>query len=81
MYFPPGLVLTLFCAKQNCNIRASWSVDSEKVGYLVKGQSVERTGYADNGWSRILYNGKTVYIASRLLSVDKPEEEEKNTES
>lgn len=68
-------------AKQNCNIRASWSADSEKVGYLVKGQSVERTGYADNGWSRILYNGKTVYIASRLLSVDKPEEEEKNTEN
>ena len=63
-------------ANQSCNLRASWSADSEKVGYLTKGQEVERTGYADNGWSRILYNGKTVYVASRLLSVEKPEEDE-----
>lgn len=67
-------------AKQNCNLRASWSTDSEKVGYLTKGQEVERTGYADNGWSRIIYNGKTVYVASRLLVLEKPEEdEEENT--
>lgn len=63
-------------ANQDCNLRASWSTDSEKVGYLKKGQAVERTGYASNGWSRILYNGKTVYVASRLLSVEKPEEDE-----
>lgn len=62
-------------AKQSCNLRASWSTESEKVGYLTKGQAVERTGYADNGWSRIIYEGKTVYVASRLLSVEKPEEE------
>lgn len=66
-------------AKQSCNLRASWSTDSEKVGYLTKGQAVERTGYADNGWSRILYNGKTVYVASRLLVVEKPEEDDENT--
>ena len=62
-------------AKQSCNLRASWSTDSEKVGYLLKGQPVERTGYAENGWSRILYEGKTVYVASRLLVVEKPEED------
>ncbi len=68
-------------AKQSCNLRASWSTDSEKVGYLTKGQAVERTGYADNGWSRILYNGKTVYVASRLLSVEKPEDDEEKVEN
>lgn len=66
-------------AKQNCNLRKSWSTDSEKVGYLMKGQAVERTGYADNGWSRIKYNGNIVYVASRLLVVEKPEDEETNT--
>ena len=66
-------------AKQSCNLRASWSTDSEKVGYLEKGQPVERTGYSDNGWSRILYEGKTVYVASRLLVVEKPEDEDGNT--
>ena len=68
-------------ANQSCNLRASWSTDSEKVGYLTKGQAVERTGYADNGWSRILYNGKTVYVASRLLTVEKPEEDEEKVEN
>lgn len=68
-------------AKQDCNLRASWTTDSDKVGYLKKGQEVKRTGYADNGWSRILYNGKTVYVASRLLVVEKPEEKEENTVS
>ena len=68
-------------AKQSCNLRASWSTDSEKVGYLEKGQAVERTGYAENGWSRILYNGKTVYVASRLLTVEKPEENQKTEEN
>ena len=63
-------------AKQSCNLRASWSTDSEKVGYLLKGQEVERTGYSENGWSRILYEGKTVYVASRLLVVEKPEDDE-----
>ena len=66
-------------AKQNCNLRKSWSTDSEKAGYLVKGQEVERTGYADNGWSRINHNGQIVYVASRLLVVEKPEDEEEKT--
>lgn len=62
-------------AKQNCNLRASWSTDSEKVGYLEKGEAVVRTGYASNGWSRLSYNGQTVYVASRLLVVEKPEDD------
>ncbi len=63
-------------AKSSCNLRKSWSTNSEKVGYLLKGQEVERTGYSENGWSRIKYNGDIVYVASRLLVIEKPEEDE-----
>ena len=66
---------TLYTNK-SCNLRASWSTESEKVGYLNKGQEVERTGYSENGWSRIKYNGKEVYVASRLLTTEKPEEDD-----
>lgn len=68
-------------ASKSCNVRSSWSTDSERVGYLNKGQEVERTGYADNGWSRILYEGKTAYVLSSLLSVDKPEDDKKPEEN
>lgn len=70
-------------ATQNCNLRASWSTSSEKVGYLTEGQEVTRTGYADNGWSRIDYNGQTVYVASRLLTTESPDEvqNEENNEN
>ncbi len=67
-------------ASQNCNLRKSWSTDSDKVGYLDKGQEVTRTGVADNGWSRITYNGQVVYIATRLLTSTKPEEDENQNE-
>lgn len=61
-------------ATTNCNLRKSWSTDSEKVGSLEKGQEVTRTGVADNGWSRIKYNGQVVYIATRLITNKKPDE-------
>lgn len=71
-------------AKQSCNLRASWSTDSEKVGYLNAGQEVTRVGVAENGWSIIKYNGKEVYVATRLLQSEPLEEDteepEENTE-
>lgn len=67
-------------ASQNCNLRKSWSTDSDKVGYLNKGQEVTRNGVADNGWSRINYNGQVVYVATRLLTSTKPEEDENKNE-
>lgn len=62
-------------ATQNCNLRKSWSTSSDKAGYLTEGQEVTRTGIADNGWSRINYNGQVVYVASRLLTDKLPEED------
>ncbi len=65
-------------ATKSCNLRKSWSTSSEKVGSLKAGEQVKRTGVADNGWSRINYGGKVVYVASNLLS-SKPIEEDTNT--
>lgn len=72
-------------ATQNCNLRASWSTNSDKVGYLEAGQEVTRIGVADNGWSKIKVDGKEVYVATRLLQSEpleeeKPEETEENPE-
>lgn len=61
-------------ANQNCNLRQSWSTNSDKVGYLTKGQEITRTGITDNGWSRIKYNGKDVFVLSSLITKEKPEE-------
>lgn len=66
-------------ATQDCNLRKSYSTSSEKAGYLTKGQEVTRTGIADNGWSRINYNGQVVYVASRLLTSELPEEDVEET--
>lgn len=67
-------------AKQSCNLRASWSTESDKVGYLDAGQEVTVIGVGDNGWSKINYNGKEVYVATRLLQAE-PLEEEKEEET
>jgi len=62
-------------ASQNCNLRKSWSTDSEKAGYLTKGQEITRAGIVENGWSRLEYKGNTVYVKSSLISKEKPAEE------
>ncbi len=67
-------------AKQSCNLRASWSTESDKVGYLDEGQEVTRVGVADNGWSKIKYNGSEVYVATRLLQTEPIEEEPEEEE-
>lgn len=68
-------------AKQSCNLRKSWSTESEKAGYLDEGEEITRVGIGDNGWSKIKYNGQEVYIATRLLTSEKPEEIEEPDEN
>lgn len=64
-------------AEKSCNVRSSCTtkVSSNKIGGLLVGQSVTRTGY-NSEWSRILFNGKTAYVATSLLTTEKPEEKE-----
>lgn len=67
-------------AVSGCNVRSSCSssISSNKIGGLKEGQSVTRTGYHSE-WSRISYNGKTAYVATRLLTTEAPKVEEENT--
>ncbi len=64
-------------ALKGCNVRSSCSTEitSNKIGGLLKGQSVTRTGI-EGTWSRIKYNGHTAYVATRLLTTEEPVEEE-----
>ena len=70
---------TVYVVVDDANVRKSWSTDSEIVGDLKYGAKVSRTGICDNGWSRIVYNGKDAYIHSDLISKNDPKKTEKVT--
>ena len=55
-------------AKEYVNLRVLPTTDSESVGQLNSGEFVERTAVSNKGWSRLIYNGQTVYAKSSLLS-------------
>lgn len=60
-------------AKDVTNLRSLPSTqDSENViEQLTNGQTVQRTGINDTtGWSRLEYNGSTVYAVTRFLTTD-----------
>lgn len=56
-------------AKSETNLRTLPSVtDSEVVYTLKNGEYLTRTGISTNGWSRLEYNGQTVYAVSSYLT-------------
>ncbi len=58
-------------AKSETNLRTLPSVtDSEVVYTLKNGEYLTRTGISSNGWSRLEYNGQTVYAVSSYLTTD-----------
>lgn len=69
-------------AKILVNLREYPSTGDEGiVGELKNGEYLQRTGISDQGWSRLEYNGKTVYAVSSYLiaegaSVETGEERE-----
>lgn len=75
---------TVYTTK-DCNLRASWSTSSSatpvNAGTELKltGTSTEKDNDG-NTWYRVTYNGATKYIASYLITYDKPEEDEKEEE-
>lgn len=59
-------------AKQETNLRSEPSTlnDGSIVAKLVHGDTATRTGIGHNGWSRVIYNGQTLYAVSNYLTTD-----------
>lgn len=59
-------------AKQETNLRSEPSTlnDGSVVGRLVHGDTATRTGIGHNGWSRLIYNGQTLYAVTSYLTTD-----------
>ncbi len=59
-------------AKDATNLRdmPSQGEDSSVVYTLQNGETVTRTGVSDSGWSRLTYDGQTVYAVSNYLTTD-----------
>lgn len=57
-------------AKEKTNLRTEPSTASEDtvVGVLHNGEVLTRIGIGDNGWSKLDYNGQTVYAVSSYLT-------------
>ena len=56
-------------AKNETNLRTLPSVTDSDVVYTLKnGEYLTRTGISTNGWSRLEYNGQTVYAVSSYLT-------------
>ena len=56
-------------AKAETNLRTAPSTEqSEVVHLLVNGEYVRRIGIHSNGWSKLEYNGQTVYAISSYLT-------------
>lgn len=64
--------------QERCNIRASYSVDSDRVGGLDAGTEVKVIEEYSNGWYKIQYNEGIAYIKSGILRSTPPIQEENN---
>ena len=57
-------------AKQEVNLRFSPTTSGEIAGVLKNGTVLQRTALSDKGWSRLVYEGKTVYAVTSYLTTD-----------
>lgn len=57
-------------AKEETNLRTRPDIKGELAGVLYNGNVARRTGIGDNGWSRLEYNGTTVYAVTSYLTTD-----------
>ena len=59
-------------AKDEVRLRdkPSQDTDATVITTLVNGETVTRTGTSNSGWSRLVYNGQTVYAVTSYLTTD-----------
>lgn len=55
-------------AKELTNLRSLPSTSGDIVASITNGEFVTRIATGDNGWSKLEYNGQTVYALTRLLT-------------
>lgn len=55
-------------ATTDVNIRTGPGTEFSVLGVSLYGSSVTRTGIGSNGWSQVIYNDDTAYMASEYLS-------------
>lgn len=65
-------------AKDIVNLREGAGTKYNIVAVLKSGEFITRTGVGTNGWSRLLYNGKTVYavtsyLSNEIIEIEKPD--------
>ncbi len=61
-------------AKSSVNVRTKPDADSERVGHLDKGEKVQVTGKAANGWYRIKFEDGEYFVSGSYLTDKKPAE-------
>ena len=64
------LVNETVTAKNMTNLRTAATTKSDVVATLYNGETVTRVAVGTNGWSKLSYNGKTVYAISSYLTTD-----------
>lgn len=73
-------------ATASVNVRASYTTGSEVLTSLSPGQKVKVTGKSENGWIRVIYDGRDAFVYQKYLSDSAPQkkaetEEKKQPES
>lgn len=68
-------------AKIEVNLRQLPTKDSNAVGSIKAGEFLDRTAVSAAGWSRLTYNGQTVYAVTNYLTDTVPESNEEQSET
>lgn len=67
----PDKTVTVY-AVDKVNVRKKAGTDSQIIATINEGDKVERVSKGENGWSKVIYDGKICYISSNYLTEDKP---------